>query len=150
MDSLVRLKLNTERHRPVRVAWALFVKLSGSPNPHDGQLEAVACDWALRAESDCGLGNPGTSGDAVAGLEEISIQRKVVQHQLGFQRSKEVDACAWPARLGCTLSAATMTRGSRGWAVFGTRANGIGAKVIGNIPANAAFDTHGSRGFYVA
>ena len=78
------------------MAWALLLKLPASPNPHDGQLDAVACHRTLRAKPDSSLRNPGNSGDAVAGLKKVAVKRKVVQYQLALQRSKNMDASTWP------------------------------------------------------
>ena len=70
------------------MAWTLFLKLPAPPNLHHSQLDTVARHRALCAQADSSLGNPGSSGDAVAGLEKVAVKRKIVQHQFGLERAK--------------------------------------------------------------
>ena len=82
--------------------WALLFKLPGSPNTHCCELHSVAGHRALCTKPNGRLGDPGYSAQTVAGLEEVAVKRKVVQHQFGLQCAEEVDASAGSGILGCS------------------------------------------------
>ena len=76
------LELNTQRNRAIGVARALLIEFPCTPDTHHGQLDAVSGHQTLGTDPDCGLGNPGSARDTMAGSEQVAIEREVVQDQL--------------------------------------------------------------------
>jgi hypothetical protein len=58
-------------------------------------VSIVSLDGALCTDPQRRLRDPWPASYAVAGLNQIPVEREVVHYKICFERCKQMDACAW-------------------------------------------------------
>ena len=69
----------------------LLLELARSPDAHPCQFDSPPSDRQLGAEPQRRLRDPGPAGDAVAGPEQVSVEREVMRDGFHFEGAEEMN-----------------------------------------------------------